>query len=332
VDEKAKRDGMTDRPNFSAIAVVATSMLLQCWSTPQSFAQETYPSRTITVVNGNPTGSAPDIIARHFAEYIKQKSGQTVIVENRVGALNNIASQRVAQAKPDGYTILIGSGSSAFAINSALFKELPFNPLEDFEPIMSVATTPFAFAVADNSSINTFAELVEVLKKNKGKSKFGYPNSTSLAAVELFKQKTGIDAVGIAYKTVFDNHAALASGEIDFYVTDLTFRKGKLLALTTAEPSSVAPGVPGALEVGLRDFDLYSWFGVWVPKGTPKDVIEKLTSWINEAVRSDETREKFLKMGLLPWPGAVGEALRDFTRAEMVKWKTVVEIAKIPPP
>jgi tripartite-type tricarboxylate transporter receptor subunit TctC len=313
----------------TAIAALAITLLLHAG---QAIAQEPYPIRSITVVNGNPTGSAPDIIARHFAEQIKQKSGQTVIVENRVGALNNVASQRVAQAKPDGYTILIGSGSSAFAINSALFRELPFKPLEDFQPIMSIATTPFAFAVADNSSINSFAELVAVLKKNEGRSKFGYPNSTSLAAVELFKQKMGIEAVGIAYKTVFDIHAALAGGEIDFYVTDLTFRKGKLLALTTAERSPAAPGVPGAREVGLEDFDLYSWFGVWVPKGTPRDVTDKLTSWIDEAVRSDETREKFLKLGLLPWPGAVGEALREFTRAEMVKWKTVVEIAKIPPP
>jgi len=314
------------------LAALAMAVLISISVAPQSLSQTVYPSRTINVVNGNPTGSAPDIIARHLAEHIKQQSGQIVIVQNVVGALNNIASQRVAQSKPDGYTVLISSGSSAFAINSAIFRELPFDPLRDFDPIMSVATTPFAFAVAETSSINTFAEMVAMLREKGGKSTFGYPNSTSLAAVELFKQKTGIESVGVAYKTVFDNHAALATGEIDFYVTDLTFRKGKLLALTTAERSIAAPGVPGAREVGLQDFDLYSWFGVWVAKGTPRDVTEKLTSWVDHAVRSDDTREKFLKLGLLPWPGAVGEGLRDFTRAEMIKWKAVVEIAKIPPP
>jgi len=293
-------------------------------------ADEVYPSRQITVVNGNAAGSGPDIIARHFSEAIRHKSGQTVIVENRVGALTNIASQRVAQAKPDGYTLLMGSGSSAFAINSAIFKSLPFNPLEDFDPVTSTITTPFAFAVAENSKIGSFAELVAMIREKKGRALFGYPNSISLAAAELFKQRLGLEAVGVGFKSIPDTHAALAAGEIDFFVSDLTFRRGKLLALTTAERSPVAEGVPGAKEVGLEDFDLYSWFGVWAPRGTPQDVKEKIAGWVEESVRSEATRVKFSAMGYVPWPGVNGEALRAFTAAEIKKWKAIVEIAKIP--
>jgi len=300
-------------------------------SAPASIhAEEAYPNRQITVVNGNAAGSGPDIIARHFSEAVRHKSGQTVIVENKVGALTNIASQRVAQARPDGYTVLMGSGSSAFAINSAIFKSLPFDPLADFDPITSTITTPFAFAVAENSKIGSFAELVKMIREKKGRALFGYPNSISLAAAELLKQRLNLEAVGVAFKSIPDTHAALAAGEIDFFVSDLTFRRGKLLALTTAERSPVAEGVPGAREVGLEDFDLYSWFGVWAPRGTPEDVKAKLAGWIEESVRSEATRVKFAAMGYVPWPGVNGEAFRTFTAAEIKKWKAIVEIAKIP--
>ena len=124
-----------------------------------ALAQEAYPSRTITVIVGYSTGSGPDAIARHFAEELRKKSGHTVVVENRPGALTNIAAQRVAQSKPDGYTIFITPGNSSWAINSAIFKELPFNPLEDFTPVTSLVTTPFAFAVPEGSPINSLAEL-----------------------------------------------------------------------------------------------------------------------------------------------------------------------------
>jgi tripartite-type tricarboxylate transporter receptor subunit TctC len=295
-------------------------------------AQDAYPSRTITVIVGYSTGSGPDAIARHFAEELRKKSGRTVVVDNRPGALTNIAAQRVAQSKPDGYTIFITPGNSSWAINSAIFKELPFNPLEDFTPVTSLVTTPFAFAVAEGSPINSLTELTTALKAKEGRAKYAFPNSISLASAELYKKLTGVEAQGVAYKSIADSHSALASGEVDFFVTDLTFRKGKLLAMTVAKPSAVAPGVPSAKEAGLHDFDLFSWFGMWLPKNAPKDVVDKLTLWMDESVLTEETRAKFAPMGFEPWPGVRGEALREFTKAEMAKWKTVAEIAKIPSP
>ena len=202
-------------------------------------AQDAYPSRTITVVVGYSTGSGPDAIARHFAEELRKKSGRAVVVDNRPGALTNIAAQRVARSQPDGYTIFITPGNSSWAINSAIFKELPFNPLEDFTPVTSLVTTPFAFAVAEGSPINSLAELTTVLKAKEGRAKYAFPNSISLASAELYKKLMGVEAQGVAYKSIADSHLALASGEVDFFVTDLTFRKGKLLAMTVAKPSAV---------------------------------------------------------------------------------------------
>ncbi len=302
------------------------------FTTAASYAQDAYPSRDITVVVGYSAGSGPDIIARHFADQLRRKSGRAVIVDNRPGALTNIAAQRVAQAKPDGYTILITPGNSSWAINSAIFTDLPFKPLEDFTPVTSLVTTPFAFAVAEGSSINSMAELTAFIKSKDGKAKYGYPNSISLASAELYKKMAGVEATGVPYKSILDSHAALAAGEVDFFVTDLTFRKGKLLSLTIPERSPVAPEVPSAREAGLHDFDLFSWFGMWLPRGAPQDVVDKLAGWMDEAVASEETRAKFAPMGFVPWKGVRGDALREFTRKEMAKWKNVAEIAKIPAP
>ena len=291
-----------------------------------------YPSRDITVVVGYAAGSGADLIVRLFADELRKRAGHTVIVENKPGALTNIAAQRVAAAKPDGYTILITPGSSTFAINSAIFKQLPFDPINDFTPVTSLAKTPFAFLVPENSNISSIADLTQALKAKQGKGKYGYSNSISLVAAELYKKVAGVDAVGISYKSVPDTHSALRSGEIDFFVGDVVIRGGKRLALTTRERSEAAVGTPSAKEQGLEDYDLFAWFGVFLPKGALPEVTQKLAGWFAETDADPEAKKRMLALGVTPWASVTGEALRTFTQQEMRKWKVLADLAQVPAP
>jgi tripartite-type tricarboxylate transporter receptor subunit TctC len=295
-------------------------------------AQDAYPARVIHLVVGYSPGSGPDITTRRLAEAIRSASGATVIVENRIGALTSIAAQYVARAKPDGYTVFVTAGNSTFAANRWLFKDLPYDPVQDFTPVTSLLKTPFLFAVPQGSPINSVAELTGALKQKAGKAMYAYANSISLAAAELYKAKTGVEATGVPYKSIVDSHAALAAGDVDFFIADVTFKdRAKVLALTVAERSSVLPAVPSSKEAGLDDFDLGAWWGVWLPAGAPQGIVDKLASWIDPFVASDANREFTMKVGNEPWVGVRGDGLRQYTVAEIAKWGKAIKLAKIEP-
>jgi tripartite-type tricarboxylate transporter receptor subunit TctC len=270
------------------LATIALTTLAFCTT---ALAQSDYPNRDIHVVVGYSPGSGPDLTARRVADALRKASGQTVVVENRPGALTNIAAQSVAHAKPDGYTIFVTAGNSTFAANPWLFKDLPFDPIKDFTPVTSLLKTPFLFAVPRDSPINSVRELTATLKQKAGKAKYAYANSISLAAAELYKHTVGVDVVGVAYKSIIDSHAALAAGEVDFFIADVTFKeKAKLLALTVAERSPVLPDIPSSREAGLDNFDLGAWWGVWLPPGAPKEIVDKLADWLDAFTASGEPR------------------------------------------
>jgi tripartite-type tricarboxylate transporter receptor subunit TctC len=321
-------------PTLPVVARVAAAILpiaVAVYS-QQAPAQSSYPNREIHLVVGYSPGSGPDITTRRVAEALRKATGQTVVVENKPGALTNIAAQGVARAKPDGYTVFLTAGNSTFAANPWLFKNLPFDPVKDFTPVTSLLKTPFLFAVPQGSPINSVAELTAALKAKAGRAKYAYANSISLAASELYKHKTGVEAVGVSYKSIVDSHAALAAGEVDFFVADVTFKdRAKLLALTVAERSPVLPGIPSAKEAGLDDFDLGAWWGVWLPAGAPQDVVDKLAGWIDEFTASEENREFTNSRGNEPWIGVRGQALRDYTVNEIRKWGEAIKLSKIEP-
>ncbi|MGZ5836233.1 MAG: Bug family tripartite tricarboxylate transporter substrate binding protein [Xanthobacteraceae bacterium] len=297
-----------------------------------ALAQSNYPNRDIHVVVGYSPGSGPDLTTRSVAEALRKASGQNVVVENRPGALTNIAAQAVAHAKPDGYTIFVTAGNSTFAANPWLFKDLPFDPVKDFTPVTSLLKTPFLFAVPLGSPINSVSELTAMLKAKQGRAKYAYANSISLAAAELYKVRTGVVATGVSYKSIIDSHAALAAGEVDFFIADVTFKeKAKMLALTVAQRTPVLPQIPSSVEAGLKDFDLGAWWGVWLPPGAPQDIVDKLAGWIDAFVASDENREYTFFRGNEPWVGVHGEALRQYTVDEIRKWGDAIKSAKIEP-
>jgi tripartite-type tricarboxylate transporter receptor subunit TctC len=326
--EYAWEDDMRNRGRLvAAISIFAIAAFPHTAS-----SQNNYPNRDIHLVVGYSPGSGPDITTRRLADALRKASGQTVVVENKPGALTNIAAQAVMHAKPDGYTIFVTAGNSTMAANPWLFKNLPYDPIKDFTPVTSLLKTPFLFTVPLGSPINSVRELTTALKAKAGRAKYAYANSISLAAAELYKYKAGIDAVGVSYKSIVDSHAALAAGEVDFFIADVTFKdKAKLLALTVAERSPVLPDIPSSAEAGLDNFDLGAWWGIWLPAGAPKDIVDKLADWTDAFTASEENREFTFSRGNQPWIGVRGAALEQFTIAEIKKWGEAIKAAKIEP-
>jgi len=313
---------------FTAIAALAIASLA-----PQFAAgQAPYPSREIKVIVGFSPGSGPDITARRVAEAIRRRSGQTVIVENKPGALTNIAAQSVAMAKPDGYTVFVTAGNSTFGINPWLFKNLPYDPVKDFTPVTSLFRTPFAFAVTQGSPINSVAELTGVLKSKGARGKYAYANSISMIGAEVYKYKAGLESVGVSYKSIVDSHAALAAGEVDFFLADMTFKsRAKILALTIAERSPLMPDTPSAKEAGLVDYDVGAWWAVWLPANAPKDIVDKLAGWIEAGVDGEDSRTYYTSIGAQPWLGVRGDELRQYMIDDIRKWGEMAKVAKIEP-
>ncbi len=298
-------------------------------------AQE-YPSRPITVVVGYAPGTGADVLARYFSEKLRPFVGsQPVVVENKAGALTNIAAEYVAKAKPDGYTIFITAGNSTFSANPYLFKKINFDPLKDYTPVTTLARLPFLFTLPANSPINSVQELTAYLKKKGDKASYAYPNSFSQAATELYKKITGVEAVGVAYKATPPAMLDMNKGDIDFIIMDATFgvqqeKQGqiKVVGVTTAERSPVAPQFPSAAESGLPNYDLSAWWAVWLPANAPKPVVDKLEGWFNQIVKTEETKTFLLSIGAAPLLGD-RSLVAKMLPAEMKKWEAIIREAKI---
>jgi tripartite-type tricarboxylate transporter receptor subunit TctC len=312
-------------------ALLSTGIVLA--ATAGVSAQD-YPARDIHLINGYSPGAGADIVSRLIGRHIEEKLGRPVIVENRPGAFTNLAAAAVARARPDGYTLMF-AGHTAIATNVHLFKTLPFDPVKDFVAVAPGGRIGFAFAVGPQSPVTTIAELTTYLKQKGEKATYAYPNTFALAATELYKKLTGVTALAVPYKNSGDALNDLARGEIDLLVYDfgsLTEQeKGgrlRVLAVTTAERSTIRTDVPGMRESGLPDYDLGAWFGVWAPAGTPADVVALLSRTVNEIWNKDETRRLLAVQTVEPFVATPDEFAR-FVSNETVKWGKVIDIAKI---
>ncbi len=301
-------------------------------------AQEVYPSREIRVVCGYAAGTGADVIVRFFAEKMRLVAdGKPVIVENKPGALTQIAAEQISRAKPDGYTIFITAGNSTMSSNPHLFKQIKYDPLKDFTPVTTLLRLPFIFVVAPKSPINTMSDLAAHLKAKGDKASYGYPNTFSLAATELYKTKLGVQTVGVAYSATPQAMPDLLNGQLDFVMSDATFllnqsRQGlvKPLGVTTADRSSVAPDLPGMKESGVADYDLSAWWGVWLPPGAPKPIVDKLAGWMNDVVKTEETKKFLNGIGAEPWLGS-SEILAKHGVEDLKRWGDIIKLAKIEP-
>jgi tripartite-type tricarboxylate transporter receptor subunit TctC len=323
----------TTRRAFTIGAAATTSLL----PTPLAFAQaEQWPQRDIHVICGFPAGSGADIVVRFFAEQLRQFARQPVIVENRTGASSSIALQAVARAKPDGYTLLIGPGNS-LANNSYLLKNLPYDAIKDFAGVTTLIKLPFVLCTRADETSDVKAFIGKMKAKGK-KSTYGYSSNLPLACGELFKERTGILAASVSYKSNADIIGDLNNGLVDFFFGDLTAVVGqgrqnriKLLAVSTVDRSSLMPDVPTLIESGVADFDLQAWFGAWYPTNTPQPIINQVAQWLNQSLASEAGKSFLSTIATADaFPGTPA-SLDAYLRAEIPRWAAIFRMSKIEP-
>lgn len=268
-------------------------------------AQAAWPDRTVTLIVPWAPGGSTDILARMLSDYLTRSLGQTFIVENKAGASGNIGSNLVAKAKPDGYTLLVGS-MSTHAMNQALFSSMPFEPVDDFTPISLVAFVTNTLVINPKIPVNNVAELIAYAKANPKKLNFASAGagSTNHISAVLFELAAGIQMTHIPYKggapAVLDTVAGQT--EVLFGAGTQTLPhvksgKLKLLAVTESARSPQLPDTPTVAET-LPGYELVVWYGAFGPKDLPKEITERLSTEINRIVALPEVRSKMSAIGV----------------------------------
>ena len=277
-----------------------------------------------------PTGGAPDILARLISS--NTAIGQPVVVDNRPGAGGNIGAEIVAKAQPDGYTLVMGTVGT-HSINGALYAKMPYDMVKDFEPIALIASTPNLLVVNNDLPVKSVKDLIDWGKANPNKLSFGSPGvGTSIhVSGELFKTMTGVQMAHVPYKGRQFAIPDLVGGQIQLMFDNMPsalpmVKEGKLRALgqTGAKRSPAAPDIPTVAEQGLAGFEATSWFAMFAPAGTPKDVIAKWNAEIKRIFSLPEVGAKLQQLGLDAILSSPQE-LATFQAAEIGKWTKVVK-------
>jgi tripartite-type tricarboxylate transporter receptor subunit TctC len=293
-----------------------------------------FPQRAVKLIVPFPAGGATDVMARLVAQKLGDIWLQPVVIENKAGATGAVGSVFVSKATPDGYTILMGTGTT-HAVSPATNSNLPYS-LKDFAPISLVATFPNLLVVHPSLPVKSIAELIAYLKQNPGRVNFsstGNGGSVHLAS-ELFKQATKTDMMHIPYKGSAEALNDLMSGQVQLTIDNFStvwplVQTGKLRALGVAslERSPSAPDVPTIAET-LPGFEANTWVGFFAPAGTPTQIVQKISTDTQAVLKENTVVQKFLSMGALP-SGNQPEAFNSFVMKDIQRWKNVVTSAGI---
>ncbi len=318
---------------LSILAAAAASCLLT--ATAPVTAQE-FPTQDLKLICGFPAGSGADVMYRFMAKQLQAVSGRTVIVENRPGAAGHIATSTVAKSKPDGHTIL-PAGGAGLASMLYLFKKPPADPLNDFEFLGTVMRQGWFLVVPANSPFKTLQDLTAHLKRKGDKASYATSTATGTVFAETYKVQAGLSAVPVNYKTVVDAVNDLLAGNVDFLMGDPAFtlaniRNGRMraLAISTGQRMKSVPDVPTMAEGGLPGMDLWVWWAVQVPKGTPDYAKKKIEGWFNQILRMPETEKFFTSIGTDVFI-STPEQTRQHLLNEIKSWGEYAKRANIKP-
>src|SRR3954452_24235479 len=295
-------------------------------------AQAAYPERPITMVVPFPAGGSTDLVARVVAEKMSQELGQQVVVDNRGGAGGNVGAAAAAKADPDGYTILMGTVAT-HALNPALYKKMPYDPVKDFAPISLLVVVPNVLVVNPDFPAHSVAELIALLKAKPGEYSYASSgNGTPLhLSGELFKTMAGVDMVHVPYKGAGPALIDVMGGHVPIMFDNLPsstehIKAGKLrgLAVTTAERAPSMPDLPTIAESGLPGYEPYTWNALFAPAGTPPEVIAKLNEAALQALADPGVQAKLQGFGAQV-KGSTPDELGAHVQAELAKWAPVVK-------
>lgn len=314
------------------------SLLAAPLATPALAEGDDWPARPVRIVCPFTAGGSQDNVARRLSVKLTEQFGQSFVIDNRTGASGSIAADNVAKSPADGYSVLLGNIGS-HALVPHLYAHPPYNPLTDLETAAWIGTQPNILVCHPSFPHNTVAKLIAAAKKDPGKYSYGGSGigTSPTLAMELFKQKTGIDVVLIAYRGASASAADVLAGHLPMSVANIDslagqVKAGKLTAIATtgANRAPSLPDVPTFAEAGFPDLVVTSW-SLWsVPKGTPQPVKDKLRAGTEKALREPEVRESMTQGGFEPGTMTIAEA-DAFIRAEHKRWGEVIRAAGIQP-
>jgi len=293
---------------------------------------EDYPVRPIRIVVPFAAGGTSDLVTRIVGQALGAELKTAVVIDNRPGAGGNIGSELVAQAAPDGYTLLMGTVAT-HGINASLYKKLPFDPVKDFAPVSLVASTPSVLEVNPSLPIHSVQELIAYAKAHPGKLNFGSAGNGSShhLAGELFKSMTGVQMTHVPYRGTAAAVTDTVGGQVQVIFDTLPsampfVKSGQLrpLAVTSAKRDPSLPDLPTLDESGLSGYEVGSWYGLLAPAHTPPDIVQKLSALVAQIVRRPDIQQKLSAQGATP----VGDTPDEFAahiQKELKKWAPVVK-------
>ena len=318
------------------LATVALSLLVGVCTLAAPVAQaQDWPTRPVRVIVPFPPGGGTDTVARPLTAKLSQLTGHSFVIDNRGGAGGTIGAAMAAKATPDGYTVLLSPVHVAVAVSA--YKSLPYDLEKDLTPVTTVAVFPDVLVAATRVPAKTLPELIAYARANPGKVNCGSAGNgtTRHLSCEMFNSAAGIKAEHVPYKGTGPATTALLGGEIDYIFEALGsasqhIRSGKLkaIAVTSAKRSPSFPDIPTAIESGLPGFDVTSWYGLWVPTGSPPAVVQRLHALVQKAFEDPEVRDLWFKLGA-ETGGMAPAAFTAFVRTEVQKWGKVVRDAGV---
>ncbi len=313
----------------SVIAVAALSTV------PHAARAQAYPSQDVNFICGFAAGSGADIIVRYFAEKLRPLMNRAIIVHNKPGALGNIATEFVARSKPDGHTIYV-TGANSVAANMHLFKKPSVDAAKALQLVATINRATMMIAVRADAPWKTLPELTTAMKEKGDMASYAFANPTSRVLGAMYREKAGLRAIEVAYRTGADFLNELYAGRIDFAVADnvqasaqASAGRMRILAVGAGTRMQAAPDIPTLTEMGYPT-DIRSWWGALVPAGTPRPIIEQLNTWFTQVVGAQDTKTFLNGIASDPWVTTPNEAQAYFL--EQIKdWGEYVRTAKIEP-
>ena len=293
---------------------------------------QAYPSKPIHFVVPYPAGGPLDTVARLVGQKVSESVKEPVIVENKPGAGGNIGADFVAKAAPDGYTLLMGAVAT-HAINPTLYAGIPYDAQKDFIPVTQIASTPNVLVVNPSLPVHSVQEFIDYAKAHPGQLNFGSGSTGSAGhlAGELFKSMAGVEMTHVPYKGAAPAMTDLIGGRLQLMFDNLAsslvqIKAGKVraLAVTTAKRTELAPELPTIAESGLAGFDINTWFGLFVPAGTPPAIVQRLHGEFVKALEAPEVRSKMLALGAEP-VGDTPAQFAQYIRSEAAKYAKLVK-------
>ena len=319
------------------LRLLRAALLLALGVAVSAVADEPYPNKPIHLIVPFVAGGTSDILARILAKDLESELKQSIVVENKAGAGGNIGSDIVANSAPDGYTLILASVGT-HAINSSLYRSMPYDPVKDFTPVSLIATVPTVLVVGPGVKVKSVGELIALAKAHPGQLNYASAGigTTQQLAGEMLKQQTVIDVVHVPYKGGAQAVADLLAGRVTFMFPNIPVVYGQIkagqlrpLAVASSKRSPALPDVPTMAEAaGMKDFDVSTWFGILGPAGMPANTTHTLNTAIRKVLSTSEMRAKLEKQGAEPLTSTPDE-FGAYIKQEVVKWGKVVKQAGI---